>query len=192
MHDQEMVHGDLKGVSISVNLDHHPTPNLHSGQYPRRSEWPRTHSRLRTTRRYLGSLEPHRLKFVGSRRYDTMDESRTLLPRQIRSQGRPTDEAIRLLRVWDGYLRGVQWACTLHAVSLLRRHPEGYPGRAPIKTKRTRGSGLHGRPMADARSVLGGSATTPAQRYGCPRMFGAGFEGSEDTLPGVGREHRGR
>jgi hypothetical protein len=90
MHDQEMVHGDLKGVGVPANPSHcHLTHSLYQGQHPGRSKWPRTPSRFRVPHHHLRFHEPHRLKFVRNRWYDTMDESRALL-----SQTSPVSRAL--------------------------------------------------------------------------------------------------
>ena len=76
MHEQAMIHGDLKGVRLSTLVPALP-PNVLScqGEYPDRPKWPRTSGGLRTTHHHLGSHEFHALKFCRGMRYDTMDES---------------------------------------------------------------------------------------------------------------------
>jgi hypothetical protein len=84
-----------------------------------------------------------------------MDEPGALLPGQVRPQGRSTDEAIGLLRIWDGYLRSSRRPRTFRSVSPLCRYVEGHAGRKTIETKRTGGGAVHGRLMANGESVLG-------------------------------------
>ena len=53
MHDQEMVHGDLKGVGTSANPNQYLTHSALQGKHPGRSEWPRTSSRFRVPHHHL-------------------------------------------------------------------------------------------------------------------------------------------
>lgn len=80
MHDQEMIHGDLKGVRLRTlvySSKPHLLTRLYQGEHPDRQERLRTSSRLRTS---YDRLRPHKLHNVGfhdSAWNGTMDEPGT-------------------------------------------------------------------------------------------------------------------
>ena len=78
MHEQGMVHGDLKGVRFPV-LGSPSIPDGHcQGQRPDRRNQTRTPGRLWSAHSCIGHHKPHVTDVVHTRWHTPMDESRTL------------------------------------------------------------------------------------------------------------------
>ena len=75
LHDQEMVHGDLKGVRVRMPVAI-PVPDFScQGKYPDRSKWARVPGGFRVSLHRLGFHELNNLGLLCDRRYNAMDES---------------------------------------------------------------------------------------------------------------------
>ena len=104
MHGRGMIHGDLKGVWLSIFFTVLLSDSLpHQGQHPDRPGQTRTPRRFRIPRRRVGSRKPSCIKLLHCGRHDWMDEPRAPHLRPDWSQA--TDEAVGLLRTGDGHLR---------------------------------------------------------------------------------------
>ena len=90
------------------------------GQCTRRPNGPRLPGRLRFAYDHIRSHEPHD---VHTGRHDPMDE-----PGKIRSQKNPPDEALGLLRPWDGDIRGAEWSGSIFPLWGRWSCCEGPPG----------------------------------------------------------------
>ena len=84
MHEQEMAHGDLKGVRSQAPCL--PTiSNLYrEGEHRHRRELPCAPRRLWSTEDHIGNHEPRAVfEFVHTGRHISVDEPRTFVPRGV-------------------------------------------------------------------------------------------------------------
>jgi len=105
LHDQEVIHGDLKGVRLSTY--HHSAMcrfmlTRPRGQYSDKPQWPRLHCRLRSTYDHPRPCQLciHNLVLGGW--HNLVDEPRASQSGIIWFEGQPPDEGIGLLRTRDG------------------------------------------------------------------------------------------
>ena len=93
MHDQGIVHGDLKGVRIEplTTLPTHRLTNL-SGERPSRSQWSRLRIGLQSTHDCLGPTDLFSFKHDGW--HDSMDEPGTPRPGAFRFEEESSDEGV--------------------------------------------------------------------------------------------------
>ena len=166
MHDQGIVHGDLKGVRarITTTLLHPSLPDP-QGRHPDRQQRQRSSSRLQSSHDNLG---PANLYFLVHRgRHNSVDEPRAPRPRNVWFEDVSANEGIGLLCARDGDLRSPQWADAVHLAYGPRRYLEGPERRTPQETARERWGTLHRQCMEGSGTLLEASAVRPYQCRRC-------------------------
>jgi hypothetical protein len=103
MHDQEIIHGDLKGVCVLTPdyLIPHQLMRI-QGQHSNQQQRPRLYIRLQSAHHYLGPADLFVLMHRG--RHNSVDESRTPRPGKFRVGEELPNERVGSLCARDGDL----------------------------------------------------------------------------------------
>ena len=105
IHDQGMVHGDLKGVrarllALCFRLIH--LNFYHEGEHTDRSDWQSPPLRLWASDDQLGPRESQGFKFGPTKWYNEVDEPGAFRSGTVWARGFSSNQVLRLLCTWDG------------------------------------------------------------------------------------------
>jgi hypothetical protein len=135
----------------------------------------------------MGRCEPHIIELTHTGRHGPMDGSRALRTGEVWSQGQPPNDTLRLLRAWNGDIRGSERASTVSRLWLLCRGCKGQQGRTPRAASRSERGMVHGQCLGGFGTLLEARTGRPSENRRCTPVLGGSFKVLDPTLPDSGK-----